>query len=82
MIDEHDRLPMPFATSGPSRNYSMLREGDVEPVLGKTIDTLISKGSNHIVYLDDELYVEWAGDVDWPEGGGDIINPVSELAVR
>jgi hypothetical protein len=41
-------------------DYSVLREGEVEPVLGKRIDTLIAKHRDYIVYLDDELYVEWA----------------------
>jgi len=41
-------------------NYDLFCEGDREPHLGKTIQVLILKTTDFIVYLDEDLFVEWA----------------------
>lgn len=38
---------------------SNLKEGDVDPWLGATIDTIIRKSTKFIVYLDDDLEINW-----------------------
>lgn|GEM_PF-4054602 len=51
------------ASSGPSGreldDYSGLCDGDVDPALRKKIRTLIVRDKSYIVYLDEDLYVEW-----------------------
>jgi len=41
-------------------DFSFLCEGDIEPTLNKKIHTLILRTNDFIVYLDDELFVEWS----------------------
>jgi hypothetical protein len=51
------------------QNFSFFCEGDVEPRLNKRINVLIDSTPNHIVYLDDDFYAEWAYTLsEWPEG--------------
>jgi hypothetical protein len=54
--NRHERTlgvsPYPF-------NFSSLREGDADPVLGKTVKWLIDSDDDYIVYIDEENYVEW-----------------------
>src|SRR6267142_3714548 len=40
-------------------DFSPLREGDTDPVLGKTIKWLIDSDNDYIVYIDDDDYVQW-----------------------
>jgi hypothetical protein len=62
-------------------DYDLFREGDFEPHLGKKIYTLIFKTTTFIVYLDDDLYVEWAFTpefkAEWPQDVGLVLNRVS-----
>lgn len=44
----------------PVTSYSTFCEGDIEPTLHKRIRILIDKQPNYIVYIDDDLFVEWA----------------------
>ena len=44
----------------PVLSFSFYCEGDIEPRLNKRINTLIDSTEDHIVYLDDDFYVEWA----------------------
>jgi len=44
--------PYPF-------NFSVLREGDHDPVLGKQVKWLIDSDDDYIVYVDQDDYVEW-----------------------
>src|SRR5438128_3409631 len=64
-------------------NYDLFREGDFEPHLGKTIHTLIFKTTDFIVYLDDELFVEWAFtpsyDTKWGADVARVLNRVSQV---
>ena len=64
-------------------DFSTLAEGDVEPTLKKTIHTLISKSPTYIVYLDEDLYVEWACSCSSSEslaaGWADVLNRISML---
>lgn len=46
----------------PVQDFSSFCEGDVEPRLNKKIKALIERSADYIVYLDEELYVEWAYD--------------------
>jgi len=58
----------------------IFREGAIDPRLGKRIDTLIVHNDDVLVYLDDELYVEWYYDrVEIPPGGPGVLNRVSLL---
>jgi hypothetical protein len=63
------------------QDYDRYREGDFEPHLGKQIQTLIFKTTTFIVYLDEDLYVEWAFspefDTNWPPEVGLVLNRVS-----
>jgi hypothetical protein len=62
-------------------DYDLFREGDFEPHLGKKIDTLIYKTTTFIVYLDEDLYVEWAFtpklNSEWSRDVGVVLNRVS-----
>ena len=63
-------------------NYDLFYEGDLEPHLGKTIQILIFKTTDFIVYLDEDLFVEWAFtpsyDADWSDLGH-VLNRVSQV---
>jgi hypothetical protein len=59
------------------RNIYALSEGDYDPILKKTIHTLIISSTDYIVYLDEDLYVEWHGVLpDLLGEDGEIINNV------
>jgi hypothetical protein len=64
-------------------NYSLLCEGEFDPSLKKTIRTLIGAGPDYIVYLDQDLFVEWALHTSrrsvLPPEFGAILNEVSHL---
>jgi hypothetical protein len=40
-------------------DFSILKEGEDEPLLGKKIDSLISSDEDYIVFLDDDCFVWW-----------------------
>jgi hypothetical protein len=67
----------------PSPDYSALCEGDMDPTMRKRIHTLIVASSDYIVYLDDDLFVEWAfdpGNIEAVEQDfGDVANEVGHL---
>src|SRR6267154_2613514 len=63
-------------------DYNYFREGDIEPHMGKTIRFLIYKEKDFIVYLDEELYVQWAftaAQREFTSEEGQALNRVSEL---
>jgi len=65
----------------PSERYDLLKEGDIEPTLGKRIDSLVIKTPDYIVYVDEDGYVQWAANHDarWCEGCGEVLTRVSQL---
>jgi hypothetical protein len=66
----------------PVENFSSYCEGDIEPTLNKRIRTLIDTEDEYIVYLDDELYVEYSWTNAYgaaPTGFGEIANKVAHL---
>ena len=62
-------------------DYDRFCEGDFEPHLGKTIRSLVFKTKTFIVYLDEELYVEWAftDAFKLKQEAGPVLNRVSEI---
>ena len=85
--------PFPIATPSPERSkpesevrlalgrYHTIKEGQLEPSLGKIVDTLIARGDTYAVYLDDELYVEWICE-EFPPGAPEIMNRISWLEAK
>lgn len=71
---------------GSSRRDSFLaiQEGQRDPLLGKMVDTLIARCDDYVVYLDEDLYVEWATDThfDGIDGSADVLNRVSWLETK
>jgi hypothetical protein len=67
-------------------DYSIFREGDIEPTTGKHIKVLIASDPNYLVFLDDEFSHQWVvteeyEDKDNPYSPfyGEVINKVTEL---
>ena len=66
----------------PVQNFSFFCEGDVEPRLNKRIYALIDSTQDHIVYLDEDFYVEWAYNQlegKSPQGFDTIANQIGHL---
>jgi len=64
------------------QDFSPFCEGDVEPRLNKKIRVLIDSSADHIVYLDEDLYVEWAYSrppAEGPEGFDNVANEIGHL---
>src|SRR5438132_8733017 len=40
-------------------DFSIFKEGEFEPLIGKTIRSLIASNCDYIVFLDEEWYVQW-----------------------
>lgn len=64
-------------------DYSGICEGDIDPFLNKKVRTLVLKTQEFVVYLDDELFVEW-GITDslsrrWKSEWDSVLNEVSAL---
>jgi len=58
----------------------MLKEGDIDPSLGKKIAVLILSADKFIVYLDERFDVQWTAKLDtWPAFAGTVLNRVSRL---
>ncbi len=65
--------PYPF-------NFSTLREGDYDPVLGKKVKWLIDSDDDYIVYIDQDDYVEWTMNANaMLVGNGDLLTRVAGL---
>lgn len=63
-------------------DYSSFCDGDFEPSLNKTIRTLIYHTKTYIVYLDQDLYVEWGTNAlygDYPPEFGRVTNKMAHL---
>jgi hypothetical protein len=62
-------------------DFTAFSEEQVEPTLNKRIYSLIVKTADYIVYLDDELYVEWSCNLgtDMVDGNDAVLNRVSML---
>ena len=85
--------PFPIATPSPERSkaesevrlalgrYHTIKEGQLEPSLGKIVDTLIARADTYAVYLDDDLYVEWICE-EFPPGAPEIMNRISWLEAK
>ena len=71
----------PLGSGRPVKDFSTYCEGDIEPTLNKRIHTLIYEcNRNHcIVYLDEDLFVEWSTNTSLPEGFSDIANRIGHL---
>ena len=61
-------------------NYDLFREGDFEPYLGKQIRLLIYKDAQCIVYLDQDLLVEWALTGQYPESNVEFSRVLCRVA--
>jgi Predicted ABC-type transport system involved in lysophospholipase L1 biosynthesis, permease component len=66
------------------KSYNDYNEGDEFPELGKNIKDLIIKTNDYIVFLDEELNVEWAlrEYPDLPKEFGEVINYVVHLEMK
>lgn len=63
-------------------NYDLFREGDFEPYLGKKIHILVYKEKECIVYIDEDLFVEWAFTPNYSEWDTDfsrVLNRVTDV---
>ncbi|MGO9201796.1 MAG: hypothetical protein ACLQM8_14815 [Limisphaerales bacterium] len=66
----------------PVQSFHPFCEGDLDPTLNKRIRTLIDAEDNYIVYLDDDLYVEYSWTDaygDKPQGFAGVANKVAHL---
>jgi hypothetical protein len=64
------------------QRWKLVREGEIDPSLGKIVDTLIVQDDDVLVYFDQDLFVEWDYDeTKIPEGEGwpGVFNRVSLL---
>ncbi len=82
-IDENSNLEEVFKKREVP-DYSGFIEGDYEPSLGKTIKTLIISSNSFIVYLDQDMCVEWSYNEDFEadnflEKFGLIVNKIGLL---
>jgi hypothetical protein len=62
--------------------FELLKEGDIDPVLGKQIEVLIENGEDFIVYLDSELNIQYAVSSSFrtfSASYGEVLNKVAEL---
>ena len=61
--------------------FSNLREGDHDPTLNKTVKWLINSDDNFIIYIDEDLYVEWTMNDNKELGpeAGPCLNRVGQL---
>jgi hypothetical protein len=76
---EDDWIPCPDVVRYPY-NFSTLKEGCVDPVLGKRVKWLIDSDDDYVVYVDEDFYVEWTMNRnDMLHGGGDILTRVGWL---
>ena len=63
-------------------DFSPFCEGDIEPRLHKRIAVLIDSTTDYIVYLDEDLYVEWAYSrlpAQSPQGFDSVANQIGDL---
>jgi hypothetical protein len=60
-------------------DFTPFCEGDIDPTLNKKIRTLIDCDTDYIVYLDEDLYVEWSFNQDSPGGFDDVANRIGRL---
>jgi hypothetical protein len=66
----------------PVADFGTYCEGDLEPTLNKRINALIDCTNDYIVYLDDDLYVEWSfthDHGDSPDGFDEVANRIGHL---
>ena len=73
----------PHGSGQSVEDFSSFCEGDVEPSLNKRINTLVDASNDYIVYLDDDLCVEWSMtdhyDQNAPAEFGEIANWAGHL---
>jgi hypothetical protein len=70
------------ASSGSGKkvdDFGTFCEGDLDPSLNKKIQTLIDGSTDYIVYLDEDLYVEWSFNKETPDGFEDVANRIGRL---
>jgi len=69
-------------SAGIVTDFSPFCEGDVEPTLNKKIRVLVDCSNDYIVYIDEDLYVEWSFTHEheqFPAGFDDIANKIGHL---
>ncbi len=80
MLLEDEQEPRPAAGSGRQvNNFRPFCEGDFDPTLNKKIRILIDCATDYLVYLDDDLYVEWTFNGTAPGGFEDVANRIGRL---
>ncbi len=89
MEDENSNMPNGDGTPKTiPRLFMNLKEGEHDPFLNHTIDTLIMRDKDFIVYLDEDYFVEWitSDDFDtkrgWAENYSTILNRVALLETK
>ena len=60
-------------------DYMNLMPDSIDPVLGQKIKIIILKTENGIVFIDDEMQIQWRGECSWANYGGKILNRVGHL---
>ena len=63
-------------------DYTPFCEGDVDPTLNKKICTLIDSDEDYLIYLDEDMYVEWTFICDSPAGFEDAANLIGHLEAQ
>ena len=80
MLLEDEQEPRPAAGSGRQvNNFRPFCEGDFHPTLNKKIRILIDCATDYLVYLDDDLCVEWTFNGTAPGGFEDVANRIGRL---
>jgi hypothetical protein len=79
MIEKNENYA--FGSGKPVKDFSSFCEGDIEPTLNKKIDTIIDCEEDYIIYLDEDLFVQWSyiDPKKTPSGFGSIANRLGHL---
>lgn len=77
--DQREQLP-PIGPSGREvSDFAIYCEGDTDPTSNKIIKSLIDCDKHYLVYLDQDLYVEWTFNGEPPTGYDDVANRIGRL---
>lgn len=80
MTLENEQETRPTGGSGRRvTDFMSFCEGDTDPTLNKKIRVLIDCDTEHLVYLDEELYAQWTFNEDAPAGFDDVANRIGQL---
>jgi hypothetical protein len=73
-------MPESDGGSGKTVNdFSVFCEGDTDPSLNKKVRVLIDGDVHYLVYLDEDLFVEWTFNQPTPSGFDDVANRIGRL---